>query len=422
MVELRILEGESKEAIDRNAYAWNTAGGLLNAFQSVIMLMVLTRVTDMTTAGIFTLAYANANLFLNMGKYGIRNFQASDVEPRYSYRAYIASRIITTTAMIVCSLAFLAYSTLTIGYSVEKIVAVALMTVFKAVEAFEDVYEGNYQQHGRLDLAAKMVTLRTIGAILLFVVLAIVMRELLMPLAVATAFSIVFMVYCLIKIKARYGLPIPDADAASSSAAKLLKVCLPLFLSTFLLFYIGNAPKYAIDGLMDDVAQAQYGFIAMPVFVVGLFAQFVYMPQIEPLSELWANNDRDGFAKEFAKQAFIVVGITAVCVIGAALLGVPVLGALYATDLSSFHIELCVLVAGGGFLALATLFTLGITIVRAQKTLPWGYAAVALIALLVSGPAVAAWGITGASIVYIACMAALTVWFGLVFLVQLRKQ
>ncbi len=42
----------------RSAYVWNTAGSMLNAFQSVIMLMVLTRVCDMATAGVFTTACA----------------------------------------------------------------------------------------------------------------------------------------------------------------------------------------------------------------------------------------------------------------------------------------------------------------------------------------------------------------------------
>ena len=35
---------------EKSTYLWNTASGLLMAFQSVIMLMVLTRVTDAATA------------------------------------------------------------------------------------------------------------------------------------------------------------------------------------------------------------------------------------------------------------------------------------------------------------------------------------------------------------------------------------
>ena len=67
------------ENIEKSSYIWNMAGSMLMAFQSVIMLMILTRTVGLGEAGVFTIAYANASLFLNIGKYGMRNFQVSDV-------------------------------------------------------------------------------------------------------------------------------------------------------------------------------------------------------------------------------------------------------------------------------------------------------------------------------------------------------
>lgn len=137
---------------------------------------------------------------------------------------------------------------------------------------------------------------------------------------------------------------------------------------------------------------------------------------VEPLSQLWNSGDRTAFVAGFGKQVLIVAGITAVCVAGAWLLGVPVLGWLYNTDLSPYRAELCILVLGGGFLALAQLFTTGITIMRQQSRLVWGYVAVAAAAALVSRPLVGALGIAGASAAYIACMAVLAAWFAALFL------
>ena len=65
------------------------------AFQSVIMLMIITRTLNLYEAGVFTLANASANLFLNIGKYGMRNFQVSDVKREYNFREYYISRILT---------------------------------------------------------------------------------------------------------------------------------------------------------------------------------------------------------------------------------------------------------------------------------------------------------------------------------------
>ena len=38
--------------------------------------------------GVFTIAYAIGNLMMTIGKYGMRNFQATDVNEKYSYKEY----------------------------------------------------------------------------------------------------------------------------------------------------------------------------------------------------------------------------------------------------------------------------------------------------------------------------------------------
>ena len=46
------------------------------------------RIDPVNDAGIFVIAYAIGNLMLTIGRYGIRQFQASDVVEKYSYREY----------------------------------------------------------------------------------------------------------------------------------------------------------------------------------------------------------------------------------------------------------------------------------------------------------------------------------------------
>lgn len=420
--------GQQDDAtIERSAYLWNTASGLLNAFQSVIMLTVLTHVCDMVTAGVFTLAYANANLFLNVGKYGIRNFQVSDVNEKYDFRSYLVARVISVAAMIVGGCAWLAWSAITVGYSLEKTLTVLMMLIFKAIDALEDVFHGNYQQHGRLDVGAKVLTLRMLTMIVLYAGLIVATRSLLLSLTATTVFTGIFFVAETLWARRRFGLPtsggaqIKHGRAALHHAGELLRESFPVFLATFLLFYIGNAPKYAIDAAMDDTAQAYYGFIAMPVFVVGLLAGFIYNPIIASLAENWAEGKHDVFARRFAVQVLVIAIITLACIAGAWLLGVPVLSLLYNAELEPYKIDLVVLLVGGGFLAMATLFTTGITIIRWQSKLTLGYVVVALLALVSSPMAVGAAGIDGASWVYLALMALLTAWFGIVFALGIKR-
>jgi O-antigen/teichoic acid export membrane protein len=414
-----------ESGIQRSAYIWNTVSGLLNAFQSVIWLIVITRVCDLVVAGVFTIAFAIANQFLNIGKFGMRNFQASDVaaadaEPRYGFGDYAFSRILTSLAMVICAGAYITWSSLALEYSLDKMLAILLMCLLKVIDALEDVYYGNYQQYGRLDVAGRLMTVRTAGTILSLGLCIVLTQNLVTSLLVTSLVSVLLLGGVVVFAQKTYDLPKGRRIFSWKRTLHLLKDCMPLFLTAFLIFYIGNAPRYAIDAYAGDVAQALYGFIAMPVFVVTLFAGFVYAPLIAPLSHLWHEGRTVPFLRQFGLQVVWVLFITAGCVLAAWLLGVPVLTWLYNTDVSEYLSELCILVAGGGFLALATLFSLGATILRRQSLLIGSYGVVTVLAFFSSAYAVQQWGVAGASWVYFILMGTLALGTFLTLLICLR--
>ena len=82
--------------IKRRAFLWNTASGILNAGQSAIVLIFVAHCLNKTDAGIFTIAYALANLVMIVGKYGLRNYQVTDIEDQFSFNQYFTSRLITS--------------------------------------------------------------------------------------------------------------------------------------------------------------------------------------------------------------------------------------------------------------------------------------------------------------------------------------
>ena len=393
---------------------------MISAFQSVILLIVITRVCDVFAAGVFTFAYANANLFLNMGKYGMRPFQVSDRTGQFSFSEYRVSRTATVTAMVICSTAYLAYSSVMLDYSFEKTATVFLVTFYEALHAFEDVYMGHYQQSNRLDVGARLQTIRYMASISVFAIAIVAFKSLVPAALTATTFTACFIVGVIVYAKRKYKMPFEVGPCNSKQVLKLLKECFPLFAAAFLLFYIGNAPKYAIDAIMDDAAQAYYGYIAMPVFVVSLLASFVYNPMIASLAEQWRNRELRSFGLRFARIAIVIVCLTVACDVGAWLLGVPILNVLYNTELSSYLVELIVLVSGGGFLALASLFTLGITIIRFQRILVPVYAVGSIAAWALSNWAVFSWGITGASGAYFVSMLVLATLFFVTFVLGVK--
>ena len=113
--------------IDRDSFIWNMAGSMLMAFQSVIMLMILTRTVSLYDAGVFTIAFASANLFLNIGKYGMRNYQVSDVNRQATFQEYLFSRILTTIIMIVVSIVYVTVVASKNDYSTNKSLTIICM-------------------------------------------------------------------------------------------------------------------------------------------------------------------------------------------------------------------------------------------------------------------------------------------------------
>lgn len=406
-----------KKHRERSAFVWNTISGLLLAFQSVIMLVVITRVCDVVTAGVFTIAYANGNLFVRIGKYGMRQYQVSDRNDQFSFYEYRFSRILSSVVMMVCAVAYLMYAAMANGYSFDKTLVVLITCVFKLVDSVEDVYLGHYQQHDRLDVGAKALTARLATTLVVFSTMLVLTGALFSALVMATVYTTAFVAGEVRFVRNRFSLPDMRGGRDKSRALKLLKTCFPLFASSFLLFYIGNAPKYAIDALMDDAVQAYYGYIAMPVFVVSLLASFVYNPLITSLSDEWRAGNTSAFVLRFIRLVVVTAGITLACMAAAWLAGVPVLDLLYNAQTAPYLTDLVVLVAGGGFLALTSLAVLGITIIRFQRVLVPVYAVASAVAFFGSNWAVAGYGITGASWAYFFSMAALAVLFALAFII-----
>lgn len=397
----------SNKNIENNAYLWNMIGSMLMAFQSVFMLMILTRTVGLEEAGVFTIANANANLFLTIGKYGMRNFQVSDLNNQFLFSEYRMSRAVTTTIMIAAAVVYLLFAAINNGYSMEKTQTILWMCLLKAIDSIEDVYHGLYQRYNRLDIASKAMTFRLLITVVLFGAGLVLIQELLIVLIISTIISTllfyVFTKWTMVEFK------VDQNKTAWNNIGLLLKINFPLAAVAFFSFYIGNAPKYAIDAVLTDELQACYGFIAMPVFIIGLLNNFIFNPMLYKISQMWNEKKVREFVWKIVIQTGIVVIITITCIIGAYFMGVPVLSWIYNTDLQLYKMELLILLIGGGFLGLSGLLTAVITIIRYQRKLMWNYAAMAILAYFFSGSIVEKYGMIGAAILYAVLMGGLCI-------------
>lgn len=398
---------------------WNMSASILMAFQSVIILMVLTRVLGVEEAGVFTLAYATTNLFLTIGKFGMRVFQASDVNCQYTFSEYFLSRIITTIFMLILILIYTYIMYLGHGYSVEKCKILWWMAILKSVDSIEDIYIGGYQQKGKLLYGVKAMSFRLVCTIAIYCISIIYYQNQLVALKISFITTLLIFIMCILKNKEYIGKV--SLLAINSKIINLLKGCFPLFLGSFLIFYIGNVPKYAIDSVLDDIAQACYGFIAMPVFIIGLLNGFIFNPILHKISKLWTDGKIIEFNQSIKKQQSIVVIITIICMISAHIIGPEVLSLIYGVDLKAYRVELVTLLLGGGILGSIGVTTSALTIMRRQKDLLKGYIITSIFATVTANIFVSYYGIMGASVVYLLCMLLLCFFFNKCYYQSLQK-
>ncbi len=430
---------ESKKGLKKD-FLWNLIAEGISAGQSALILVFISAGMAITDAGIFSIGYAISTIACVIGMYGVRNYQVTDVNNRYRFKSYLVTRFITVFVSIAVVCLYLVYQLTTSNYVLSKAIAVILICIWKLDSVFEDVVYGMYQQRGYLALGARTYALRLMASTLLFCVLTLTGLDLNFILIIVCIFSYVA---TLVSFKLTYhyvknaGNEIIDSNAVDNSTVvdtinsnikeetevvnkntvysvfdgvkQILIQCLPLAISGALGNYIGNAPKYSIDWFMDDNAQAIFGYILMPSFVILILSNSVYRPILPSLSELYNKKDSKAFGRRLCKQLLMVGAMGLVILAGGFLLGIPVLSLLYSTDLTPYKMQFMLLLLGGIGYALATFASAILTVMRKQNTIAICYAICAGICFLSSKSLINMAGFTGAVIQYDICNILLSV-------------
>lgn len=353
-----------KENSERNSFIWNMIASAVNAAEAVVVLMVATRFAGIDNAGILTISFTVANLMMCIGKYGVRNYQVTDVEEKKSASSYFYSRLITLGIMAFFTACFIVFSVSFSGYTAEKVLVVLLTVGIYGIEAFEDVFLSEFQRRERLDIGAKMFSVRWLVTLLTWCGGIFIFKSILLPTLLA--FLVDLFVVALLSLGISKGLLdrksklnevcfdnkiLEKMENGNNSIGNEVKTillhCLPLCVVAVLIIYLPNASKYAIDFYLDDSLQAYYGFIAMPVFVIDVISFVIFQPLLPGLAQQWAQNNRKQFAFGILKLSGIVLGISALCLLAGYFLGIPVLSILYAVDLSGYKVPFMILLFAG---------------------------------------------------------------------------
>lgn len=377
-------------------YIWNMIAGMLNALQSVIILFVLVRTNGAYWAGIFTIGFSIANLLLNIGHFNVRNYQVTDSTSKFTFADYFSARCITYIIMVISSLGYVLYGMIWQNYSVSKGICIFLICLFKGMDCVEDVFWGDMQKRGHLDVASQYMSIRLSIVTTVLCAGLVLTHNLCISLIISIFVGYLAMFF--IVRKCYYMYMIEPIHFRSRYAVNILKECSSLFINAFLAFYVLNAAKYSIDIFCSQEEQAYYGYISLPVLLISLLSNFLYQPVLSDLATFWNQHQLAKFFRTVAKQVFWLIGMAAIIIILGNILGIPILSYMYHFEATAYIREFNILLIASVLYACVGLDLLIITIMRKQQILSVVYILLAGITYFLANRLVIKYGLMGAAI------------------------
>ncbi len=298
------IKGQNKmKQINKNIL-WNAAGNTAYNGLQWLITVIVTRKSGFETAGVLAIAMSVTLALRTVSYFGIRNFQVTDNESKYSDPDYFGLRIITSAAAFVLCAVLLFFS----GYSADIFTAAMLYMIFRISEGFSDLFQGIMQKKERLDIAGICLFVKAVVTTAFFIIgfyLANSLNAGLLLMSVsAVLISFVFeppaAKYCTgQRLKISFSLCLALASEAAPMFIYMLETALVL-----------NAPKYFLSIALDETSVGVYSSVfSLALILQGAF-QYVYVPFITKFSALEKNKDHIGIKKLAVKIMCTFTAIT----------------------------------------------------------------------------------------------------------------
>lgn len=327
-----------------------------------LLTIVVTQLVGAEQAGMFSMAFVTGLVLMFLGNYGVRTFQVSDLNERYSFSDYQVNRVVTCVIMLLVG----ALYCFARGYDGHMLTICMGVYFYKMVDALADVYEGRLQQADKMYLAGLSQAVRSVAVVIVFSLLLLVTRNLAIA-SVAMAIVSLLSFFVLTFPLALFETP-KSRRWSPAAVVELLKQCFPLFVALFLFNLIENMPKFVMEGMLPYDNQLYFNALYFPAQGILLTISMIYKPLLIRLAEVWADPAR---RKRFDLAILAIVAITVVLTGGVMAvmgwIGIPIMSFLYGIDFEPFRGLAFVMIAAGGVTAVIDFLYQAITVLRRQK-------------------------------------------------------
>ena len=393
----------------KSIYIWNLLGNFAAAAVSVLYLLIVSRMQTSEVADQFSLATSIGNLWIIIGQFQVRNYQATDVKSSHPFSAYYFTRLLTVTMMVISLFPYL--WTINYDFTNNSVMIITWIIVYRVADAFSDLFQGYFQQHGRLDIAGKAMVYRYALSVLILLFGLLLSHSMVLTLLALALFNLFFVFsydYAHFKLFDKLSFRNIFSRNTIDESFKIIRVCFSLFIYGFLLTLVFNEAKLSISGayakgIVETGAQRDYNILFMPVFFMSLCI-LVVRPLITQMAELWQRKKFQVFYKMFLKILLLTLSIGIVITFLTYLIGVNVLSLIFGLDLLKYKLELTILVLSGVLYSFSIILENILIIMRKHYYLLSVYILMFIVTKMITTELVNKYQIMGASISFCIAM------------------
>ena len=371
---------------------WNASGSMIYLAGQWLVTVMVTRFFGYDDAGVLSLAMSISGSFQSIALWGIRNFQISDNENKYSDSNYTMMRGLTCIVSLVACMIFTYFN----HYSEAQIESVFWYMMFRLSESYSDVFQGIAQKNERLDVAGKGFALKGILMLSVFVIGQYYDARLNVCLAlVAVSAWMVTLLYDFVVTEKiiRFSLV--------SNITKSVMLCretVPLCVYFFLNSTVSALPKYILEKMCDSGILGVYSSISAPTIIIQAATAYIYTPFVGKLAQLYNNNGYKKFWLLVIKIMSAIIAIGIVCIVGAAVIGDYILGVIFGESILQYSSLLFLVIIATICIALGSFVYMLEVVIRDFKNLIIGCCIGFICTLIFSPIMITLFGADGTSI------------------------
>lgn len=380
----------TEQNLKQNAL-WNAVGNVIYLVCQWVVTVLVTVFGGFEDAGVLSIAMSVSATFQTVAMFGIRNYQVSDLEGKYSDSCYMGFRLLTCTAAMILCVGFSLIS----RYFGASLLAICLFMLFRLSENYSDALHGIAQKNGRLDIAGKSFALKGVGLLGCFLAGYLPSRSLNIGLLCMMLFSLaVTVLYDLPAVKRVVPFRLTDNVRG---CMRLGRETWPLCVYLFLYSALSTVPKLILEKQCGEALLGAYSSIFAPALLLQAATGYLYIPFTPQFTEQLQSGNKRGFKGLLAKLCIAILIVAVLVLVAAQFLGEFALVLVFGEQIRAYVDLLDPILIVNFCISFFGLFCMLTVVLRKLWRLLSACSAAMLVCLCLTVPLIRRFGANGAS-------------------------